>query len=441
MFARRESIIIAACVISVVVVLLLLLLLLLLLCLIIRLRFRPNRVAVTHPPQPTLTPQLDPKRRLNYPPFFHRGSLTKRRFNWADHPTLINDVVENGWSRFGFIHYNPSWSVRSSLFNSLRVASEHTNNQVEEAWEVGLESVDFMQKLRFKINNSTLVTTARMNLPLPGPQVGNAFPKEAYFEITLASYEGINGNSGGALKGGPSRDLEKAKLLSQQSDSSLMASGIKKKSVSVVKGCGKKMVVGLSVDAMTMNKLPGSYPGSIGFCSNGSVYLAGMKLIFESDKEDWAQTGKVIGCGFDPIQKKVFFTLDSELIHVVHCKSEDFGTPMYPVIASNIDTIVLINLGQSKFSYTPANVHRTPNPCFTGPVRRSSPDALLEYEDSKELFSMGRLDFEWHSATVRSTTSNNSHRNNYQSNNNNTAEYDNESEAELFEIVLDSFND
>ncbi|KAK9756430.1 hypothetical protein RND81_01G096600 [Saponaria officinalis] len=279
MFGRRESLIVAASAIIILIIAVL--------YLIIRRRFRPNRVAVTQTPQPKTTPlppQLDPKRRLNYP-FFHRGSSTKGLFNWADHPTLINDVVENGWTRFAFTQYNPSWSARSSLFNSLRLPNEH-NNQVEETWEVGLESVDFMQKLHFNINSSNLATTnsskltVKMNLPLPGPQVGNSFPREAYFEITVVNCAGNNNNNKGVVKGG-SKDLEKAKLLSQQSDSSII-SGIKK-SASVVQGSRKggemKMVVGLSVDGSTMNKVVGSYPGSIGFHSNGSVYLAGMLIL------------------------------------------------------------------------------------------------------------------------------------------------------------------
>ncbi|XP_074273282.1 uncharacterized protein LOC141596906 [Silene latifolia] len=438
MFKHRDALIVAA---TVIVVIFFTVLLYVVIRLIQR-HFRPNRVAVTQQPLPktiSLQPQHDPKRRLYNHAFFNRGSSTKTAlFNWADHPTLINDVVENGWSRFAFIQYNNSSTVRSSLFNSLRAITDD-NHQVEETWEVGLNSVDFMQKLRFKINGSNLSTsinssklTVRMNLPLPGPQLGNSFPPEAYFEITVVSCLVNKG-----LVKGDGENLEKAKLLSQHSDSSII-SGIKSSAAIAhtgsKKGSGIMMSVGLTVCGSTMNKLPGSYPGSIAFHSNGSVYLTGMKLVFESEKQDWAQPGKVIGCGFDPRQKKVFFTLDSELIHVVHCKSEDFGMPMYPIIASNIDMTATVNLGQSSFSYGPANVNRTPNPCFTG-------GTSLEYDDSKELFSMERLDSEWlaHSATVRSTASNNSHQNNYYANNNNRIGYDDEeSEAELFEIVLDS---
>lgn len=153
----------------------------------------------------------------------------------------------------------------------------------------------------------------------------------------------------------------------------------------------------------------------------------------ESDKEEWGRTEKVIGCGFDPRQKKVFFTLDSELIHVINCKSEEFGTPLYPTLAANDDVLVLVNFGQSAFAYAPANGQRTPNPCFIGPLVNSpAAAAALGYEDSKELFSMGRIDAQWLS---RSTT-----KGSYNNNGTNytTGEFDEESEADLFEIVLDS---
>ncbi|KAH9612917.1 hypothetical protein KSS87_016335 [Heliosperma pusillum] len=229
MFKQRQALIVTA---TIVVIIILTIFLYFLVRLIQR-YFRPNRVAVTQQPLPKtlpLQPQSHSKRRTYNHPFFNRGSSAKTGlFNWADHPTLINDVVENGWSRFAFVHYNNhSSSVRSSLFNSLRAITDD-NHQIEETWEVGLGSADFMQKLHFKINGSNLSTsinnssklTARMNLPLPGPQVGNSFPPEAYFEITVVSCLVNKG-----LVKSEGENLEKAKLLSQQSDSSII-SGIK----------------------------------------------------------------------------------------------------------------------------------------------------------------------------------------------------------------------
>lgn len=42
--------------------------------------------------------------------------------------------------------------------------------------------------------------------------------------------------------------------------------------------------------------------------------------------------------------------------------------------------------------YAPANLQRTPNFWFIGPLTNSS---ALGYGDSKELFSLGRVDYQW----------------------------------------------
>lgn len=155
-----------------------------------------------------------------------------------------------------------------------------------------------------------------------------------------------------------------------------------------------------------------------------------MKLVLESEKAQWAGTNTIAGCGFDPRMKKVFFTLGSELVHVIHCQSVEFGTPLFPTLAANTDIEVLVNFGQSAFKYAPANANRTPNPCFIAPLVYSS-GATLGYDDSKELFSMGRIDSQW----LNQSTPKGNHSSNV--NNNRASEFDEESEADLFEIVLD----
>ena len=149
--------------------------------------------------------------------------------------------------------------------------------------------------------------------------------------------------------------------------------------------------------------------------------------MFESEEEtEWGRTEKVIGCGFDPRQKKVFFTVDSQLLHVVHCKSEEFGTPLYPILAANTEILVVVNMGQSLFKYGPANAQRTPNPCFIRPPL-NSPSAAMGYEDSSDLFSM-TFDTQIPSA-IKGT---------HQSGNNRQAKAaDHDPEVELFEIVLE----
>lgn len=125
----------------------------------------------------------------------------------------------------------------------------------------------------------------------------------------------------------------------------------------------------------------------------------------------------------------MFFTVNSQLVHEIYCKSEEFGTPLYPTLAANSDITVLVNLGQSTFKYGPANLQRTPNPCFIGPLA-SSP--VIGYDDSKELFSMGRIDSQWlNRSTTRGTN------NTAASINNGAVDFDEESEGDLFEIVLD----
>ena len=156
----------------------------------------------------------------------------------------------------------------------------------------------------------------------------------------------------------------------------------------------------------------------------------GVKLVFESEREEWGRADTVIGCGYNPSQKKVFFTVDSQLVHEIHCKSEEFGTPLYPTLAANSDITVLVNLGQCAFKYSQANLQRTPNPCFIGPLANSP---VLGYEDSRELFSMGRIDAQWlNRSTTRSTSTPGN-------NMNRGVEFDEESEGDLFEIVLDSY--
>ncbi|XP_058725148.1 uncharacterized protein LOC131596504 isoform X2 [Vicia villosa] len=378
--------------------------------------------------------------------FVESNSLNKRKssdlFSWFDHPYLASDAVENGWSRFAFTSYKSDYmsSKKSTLLGACgRGGNEYgrEENEVEISWEVCQGSNEFMQKIRlnpglkkcfFYPNNALMNahSVVRTCLPLPGPSLGShVFPQEAYFEVTiLYSCGGDDCEMVGRREG------EKTKLL--------IGDGLNDegdlKSVEEMKDEGKDgsvmVSLGLSCGGGVPLRVPGSYPRSIGFNSNGSVFLDGMKLVYESDKPQWIGTNTVIGCGYDPRKKKVFFTLDSELVHVIHCQSEEFSTPLCPTIAANIDIMVLVNFGQVAFKYAPANAQRTPNPCFVAPLVHS-PGATLGFDDSKELFSMGRIDSPWQN---RSTTKGN---NNGGNNNNVVFDFDEESEADLFEIVLD----
>jgi len=88
---------------------------------------------------------------------------------------------------------------------------------------------------------------------------------------------------------------------------------------------------------------------------------------------------------------------------------------------------VLVNLGQSAFEYAPANDQRVADPCFKRPLF-PSPQKLpgAFYEDSGDLFSMGKLDSQW----LANVDCSNSH-------DVQNKRPPSEGESEFFEIVLD----
>ncbi|XP_077210092.1 uncharacterized protein LOC143845598 [Tasmannia lanceolata] len=381
------------------------------------------------------------KTRPNYY-VIRRGVLTKPLFNWADHPSLVLEAVENGWSRFAFEAFSTSLPRSTVLWDLCPAIDCGKEEEVELSWGVFFESADYMQKIRFnldskKISGSLNFCSVMMALPLPGPPLGDSsFPQEAYIEITILF--GQDEDAGGANRSSLN-EFELTKLIADtameaQSDSLIHVNSVnnnisrieERKDVSV-------MSLGLS-GGSPPPRLPGTYPGSIGFNSNGSVHLDGMELVKEAKEADWRKKNKVIGCGFDPHRKKVFFTVDSKLVHEIHCKSEEFSCPLYPIVASNIDVTVVVNMGQIPFKYNAANSQRTSNPCFLRPLPNRSPESALGYEeDSRELFSMRRIGSRWRSTNSNSTTNTNNTPNTNNGNHDDIAE----SEADLFEIVLD----
>ncbi|OWM70852.1 uncharacterized protein LOC116214768 [Punica granatum] len=410
----------------------------------------------------TSTLHQDSRRRLGNYAF--RGSYGGGRrpgppfFSWADHPSLVTDAVENGWSGFAFAtHALAQQPSRASLLGLCGAGDVGRDPEPDISWEVCQGSADFVQKIRLnpsfrRINSASTagnnhnhlpfsaLSVIKTSLPLPGPPLGNSsFPQEAYFEITIVGFAGHHESIGRVKEGERTKLIQESFNLRSNSESLVHISKAEEFKLTV-RDDGKNETVaasiGLTAGGALPLKLPGSYPGSIGFNSTGSVYLDGIKLAFESKKAEWGMgPNKVIGCGFNPRQKKVFFTVGSDLMHVIHCKPEEFGAPLYPTLAANSDITVLVNLGQCPFEYSPANAHRTSNPCFIGPVVNSSA-AALGYDDSRELFSMGRIDSQWLNGFINRGSYN--HNNNNNNNNNRGVEFEEESEADLFEIVLDS---
>ncbi|XP_057779735.1 uncharacterized protein LOC130998321 [Salvia miltiorrhiza] len=321
-------------------------------------------------------------------------------FSWSDHPCLAAHAVENGWPSFAF-----------ASTDSDHVKEAHVN--VEMSWEVFDESVDYMQKIRLNNESTTSLCVIRAALPLPGPQFAHtSFPREAYFEITILS--------------DCHRDFVSDHNAKNDLDCLNEGTNVdsKRNKIAQVKLGGKEEVedemvlvaIGLTGGSSYLPlKIPGSFLGSVAFNSTGSVYLDGKKL---SEKEEWGREGNVVGCGYNPGQKKVFFTVNSQLVYEIRCKTEEFGQPLYPTLAAKGDVTVVVNLGQSPFRFEAANSQRTQNPCFI--TKNASCAAPLYELDSKELFSMGRIDGKWRHCTENLTA---------------TEFSDQLSEADLFEIV------
>lgn len=230
---------------------------------------------------------------------FRSGPPAKPIFSWDDHPVLVTGAVENGWSEFGFAAYAPSpTGVRSgtSLFGH---RGQGGRMEVEISWEVSQGSQEFMQKIKFrhdsgtskKIKNTPLMDASavvKTSLPLPGPPLGNSsFPQEAYFEITILPFDDHE-LMGKTKEDHHKSEGEKIKLISNQfntktskSQSLVHVAGSHLQELSGGDGKETKMSdfvalsIGLSAGGALPLKIPGSYPGSIGFNSNASVFLDG----------------------------------------------------------------------------------------------------------------------------------------------------------------------
>ncbi|MCO5578562.1 hypothetical protein L7F22_032406, partial [Adiantum nelumboides] len=126
----------------------------------------------------------------------------------------------------------------------------------------------------------------------------------------------------------------------------------------------------------------------------------------------------IVGCGFDPAARRLFFTLNGEMMEEITLPSvtdisQDGATgqgaatgldsmmefttsPLFPTIGANYSVTLTANFGQAAFAYAAANVQRVPDPCFRRPAQGGKGGG----EDSADLFSMGRIDSEWLAAEV-----------------------------------------
>ncbi|XP_031479580.1 uncharacterized protein LOC116250210 [Nymphaea colorata] len=360
-----------------------------------------------------------------------------RPFDWTDHPPLVSAAVENGWAGFAFTVVSDSVARRGA----------------ETGWEIGPGSKDLMQRVNFNPgvkDGVRLLVSLRTVLPLPGPALGPlSFPREAYWEVTVLSRRKTEGRRRDAPIDGERTGLMYEAGVKSRSDN---GERIAKRMNSRRPGGdddddGDVVWLGMAVGSAQGFGFPGGIAGSVGFSTAGAVYLDG-KLCCEDRGEKvypdtckkpvWGEPNSVVGCGFDPSRRQVFFTVDSVLMRNINCESDVFSSPLYPTIAANFNASLLVNLGQSPFKYGPANSNRTADPCFYRPgggaaagsqassIARVSPNPGIE--DSGELFSMGRIDSEWMMMSGRLRRDGESV--------GFGSEWD---ESELFEIVLDGY--
>ncbi|GLJ22900.1 hypothetical protein SUGI_0431820 [Cryptomeria japonica] len=214
-----------------------------------------------------------------------------------------------------------------------------------------------MQKIRLNpglntVKNTNLllpVQSVQAALSLPGPQ---SFPQVAYFEITIVAEHGEQiGNLFCSKKFGD--DFE-VKFLKQFSNSEIHLQHVSSemRSTTFSPNCKEDVEVisvGLAVGATALYRLPGCQQESVGIHSTGFVFLNGMVHLHGDQKQDkpasanraWGGVNThVIGCGFDPANRKICYTLNSEQIYSLTCNSDEFNNPLYPTIATNYDVTV-----------------------------------------------------------------------------------------------------
>lgn len=239
------------------------------------------------PPISVTRDVIDSERGIKPSFFFNTYQpLVKPRFSWYDSPRLIMEAVEHGWSSFAFAP-SPSFprSVSTSVAGKWRSASGHSpEGDAEMSWEVPSGSSEAMQKISFRMGaDSSAVVRAVAALPLPGPPLGiSAFPQEAYFELIFVRRRpGEEGGRPSAVEGEKTKLMNKSQSSSTKSNSLVHVNSTSLSKIQAIHDEPSNMIcLGLTgPGAPPANLPPGCYPGSIGFFSNGAVYLHGKQPI------------------------------------------------------------------------------------------------------------------------------------------------------------------
>ncbi|CAK9198627.1 unnamed protein product, partial [Sphagnum troendelagicum] len=396
-----------------------------------------------------------------------RASRPVRAFNWSEHPSHVMTAVEHGWAAFAFSYSAPpaTWFSNAQLAASHQYHHHHHHHQhlhqqvsmwglchacansikfrePENTWNTG-GAGEYMQQIRLNPGVTRLSThhgcvmpvqAVQTAMPLPGPTLGPCpYPQESYFEVSIlavgneysfghSSLTGSERCDDDELKGTVGSELTTTTVVHVVD--SLRVRGGASLFPRVVEHADdidwdELLAIGLAAADAPPFRLPGFEPSSIGFLSaDGQCYVNGQRRQYGGVKT-------IVGCGFEPRKKKVYFTINGELIHEATLKGNEFGKPLYPTLASNFDVTLLVNLGQSSFHYMPANVGRIANPSCQLLQSITTVNDMY-HNDGADLFSMGQLHSHWLSELEYANSPDFQHHHVLS-----------EAESDLFEIVLD----
>lgn len=249
-------------------------------------------------------------------------------FSWDDHSRLVGEAVEHGWSRFTFASGLPPCRRCA-----LAVCAACDSGAAETKWEVTPGSSEFSQTVKLhpreRILHGEGVSTARMLLPLPGPPLGvYSFPKEAYFEITVLylkkpppppppQQQWSSPRENKRTKATDTvEEADSVKLISENSFKShavlpcatdvIVTPILETKAYAKEEECANQfhntILVSLGLThggTLPAGSFSGTYPGSIGFHSNGCVFLDGktpksnLSLVIKHHSRS-----RILNCGF-----------------------------------------------------------------------------------------------------------------------------------------------
>ncbi|KAH7279919.1 hypothetical protein KP509_37G043600 [Ceratopteris richardii] len=241
-------------------------------------------------------------------------AYSTRPFDWSDHPGLVAEAVEHGWSAFAFVYRCSTCSLSLKFWEMSKSSCKH-ELEPDVTWEASSDSL-YMQKLWFNPGQVStkedcifLFQSLQAALPLPGPPLDYLpFPQEGYYEITIVADGSMDARRSSYteneqldimsrhLLSGKWRDSEATdnaksdskvemqlkRNISRNSRLSEALQNLSSHGDSVFfpnkhpsKENLQTLAIGLGIGGALPLRLPGLNHGSIGFHSNGRIYLNG----------------------------------------------------------------------------------------------------------------------------------------------------------------------